>query len=204
LIARKMGKKGFDYTRSSEIWQEMIDLTPAMAGISYDRLENACIQWPCPSADHPGTPILHSTVFTRGKGKFMPIKYRPSAELPDREYPLLLTTERSIYHYHTGTMTGKVPGLMKLRGEELVEINPKDASSLGINDGDWVTVTSRRGKVTSKAKVTEVSPEGVIAMTFHFPECPTNALTNTALDPISKTPELKVCAVKVEKNISGK
>jgi formate dehydrogenase (NADP+) alpha subunit len=204
IIANKMGKKGFDYTKASEIWQEMIELTPAMAGISYDRLENACIQWPCPSEDHPGTPILHESAFARGKGRFMPIKYRPSAELPDKDYPLLLTTERSVYHYHTGTMTGRVPGLMKLRGEELVEINPGDASSLSIADGDWVTVTSRRGQVRSKAKVTEDSPLGVVSMTFHFPECPTNALTNTALDPISKTPELKVCAVKVEKYVSAK
>ena len=199
LIAQKMGKKGFEYKHSSEIWHEMIYLTPSMTGISYNRLEKGGIQWPCPSVDHPGTPILHSMIFSRGKGKFMPLSYRPSAELPDQEYPLLLTTERSIFHYHTGTMTGKVAGLMKLRGEELVEINPIDASSLGISNGDWVTVTSRRGEVTSRIKVTQDSPIGVISMTFHFPESPTNALTNTALDPISKTPELKVCAVKVVK-----
>jgi formate dehydrogenase alpha subunit len=199
LIARKMGKKGFEYTHASQIWHEMTCLTPSMAGITYERLEKGGIQWPCPTLDHPGTPILHTKLFTRGKGKFMPLTYRPSAELPDKDYPLLLTTERSIYHYHTGTMTGRVSGLNKLRGEELVEINPLDAAGLNILDRDWVIVTSRRGKVSSKAKVTEDSPPGVVSMTFHFPECPTNALTNSALDPISKTPELKVCAVKVEK-----
>jgi formate dehydrogenase (NADP+) alpha subunit len=203
MVARKMGKSGFAYTHPSQIWQEMACLTPSLAGISYERLEKSGIQWPCPTPEHPGTPILHTQVFSRGKGKFVPLSYRPSAELPDAEYPLLLTTERSIYHYHTGTMTGRVAGLMKLRGEELVEINPVDAAGLEISSGDWVTVRSRRGEVTSRAKVTDESPLGVVSMTFHFASSPTNALTNSALDPISKTPELKVCAVQVEKKKSG-
>ena len=120
-------------------------------------------------------------------------------ELPDDEYPLILTTERSLFHYHTGTMTRKVKGLNTLRGEELVEINPSDALSLGITDGDRVKVTSRRGEVVAKAKVTEASPIGVISMDFHFAESPTNQLTNPALDPVAKIPEFKVCAVRVEK-----
>jgi formate dehydrogenase (NADP+) alpha subunit len=200
LIARKMGKKGFDYRHASEIWQEMISLTPNMTGITYERLEKGGIQWPCPDLDHPGTPILHTKTFTRGKGKFMPLIYRPSAELPDQDFPFILTTERSLFHYHTGTMTRQVPGLNKFKNEEFVEINPEDASTLGVLNNDWVTVTSRRGKVNSKVKITEDSPVGVVAMTFHFSECPTNALTNAALDPISKTPEYKVCAVKLEKS----
>jgi len=199
MIARRMGKKGFDFTHASQIWAEMISLTPSMAGITFERLEKGGLQWPCPTPDHPGTPILHTKIFTRGKGKFMPLSYRPSAELPDQEYPLVLTNERSVYHYHTGTMTRQVAGLNKLRSEELVEINPADASRLGIKDGDRVCVRSRRGEVTSKARVTEDSPEGVVCMTFHFRETPTNVLTSTAADPISKTPELKVCAVQVEK-----
>jgi formate dehydrogenase (NADP+) alpha subunit len=199
LIAQKMGKSGFEYSHPSQIWQEMACLTPSMSGISYDRLEKSGIQWPCPTPDHPGTPILHTQLFTRGKGKFIPLSYRPSAEIPDEKYPLILTTERSIFHYHTGTMTGRVAGLNKLRSEELVEINPQDALVLGVSNGDWVTVTSRRGKVISRARVTEASPPGLVSMTFHFPKCPTNALTNTAMDPISKTPELKACAVNIEK-----
>jgi len=199
MIARRMGKKGFDFTHASQIWAEMISLTPSMAGITFERLEKGGLQWPCPTPDHPGTPILHTKIFTRGKGKFMPLSYRPSAELPDQEYPLVLTNERSVYHYHTGTMTRQVAGLNKLRSEELVEINPADASRLGIKDGDRVCVRSRRREVTSKARVTEDSPEGVVCMTFHFRETPTNVLTSTAADPISKTPELKVCAVQVEK-----
>jgi len=202
LIARKMGAKGFDYTHPQQIWQEMAGLTPNLSGISYERLEEEMgLQWPCTSSEHPGTCILHTEGFTRGKGKFMPLSYRPSAELTDKDYPLILTNERSIYHYHSGTMTRKVPGLNRLRSEELVEINPLDAADLGIDQGDWVTVTSRRGKVDSKAKVTTDSPRGVVCMTFHFSESPTNALTNSALDPISQTPEYKVCAVKVEKRV---
>ena len=201
LIARKMGRTGFDYTHPSQIWDEMACLTPSMAGISYERLEEGGLQWPCPTSEHPGTPILHTAIFTRGKGKFIPLTYRPPAEQPDAEYPLILTTERSIFHYHTGTMTRQVAGLNILRGEELVEMNPADAGKYGISDGDWVTVSSRRGEVTARARVTEASPAGLISMTFHFAESPTNALTNDALDPISQTPELKFCAVKVVKKL---
>jgi anaerobic selenocysteine-containing dehydrogenase len=120
-------------------------------------------------------------------------------EMPDDEYPLVLTTERSLYHFHTGTMSRKVEGLNVLRKNELVEINPKDASALGIEDGEMVRVVSRRGEVTAEARVTDVSPEGVVSMTFHFAESPTNQLTNNALDPVSKIPETKVCAIRIEK-----
>jgi anaerobic selenocysteine-containing dehydrogenase len=121
-------------------------------------------------------------------------------ELPDDEYPLMLTTGRSLFQYHTGTMSRKVKGLNIFRGEELVEINSQDASALGIADGDTVKVVSRRGAVVAKAKVTDVSPVGVVFMTFHFAESPTNQLTSPALDPVAKIPEFKVCAVRIEKN----
>ncbi len=130
----------------------------------------------------------------------MPLEYKPPMELPDEEYPLVLTTERSLYHYHTGTMTRKVKGLNIIRAEELVEINPSDASALGIADGEMVKVISRRGEVVTKAKVTEASPVGVVSMDFHFAESPVNILTNPALDPVAKIPEFKVCAVRIEKN----
>ena len=120
-------------------------------------------------------------------------------ELPDDEYPLVLTTGRSLFHFHTGTMSRKVTGLNVFRSEEQVEINPEDALKLGIADNDRVKVISRRGEVVAKAKVTEISPVGVVFMTFHFAESPTNVLTNPALDPVSKIPELKVCAVRIEK-----
>ena len=198
-LAQKMGTKGFDFQDPSQIMDEMATLTPSYRGISFKRLENGGIQWPCPDNKHPGTPILHTEKFTRGKGKFIPLEYRPPAELPDDDYPLLLTTERSRYHFHTGTMTRKVSGLDTLVSEGMVEINPKDASALGISDGEMVKVISRRGDVLAKAKVTEVSPVKVVTMNFHFAESPTNQLTNPALDPVAKIPEFKVCAVKLEK-----
>ena len=128
----------------------------------------------------------------------MPLQYKPSMELPDRDYPLILTTFRQLYHFHTGTLTRKVKGLNILRPEELVEINPQDALTLKVTDGEVVRVTSRRGEVTARAKITDSTPPGVVSMTFHFAESPTNLLTNPSLDPVSKIPELKVCAVRVE------
>ena len=196
-LAKRMGGKGFDYQEPEQIMEEISRLTPSYGGITYQRIEKGGLQWPCPTAEHPGTLFLHKDTFTRGKGKFMPLQYRPSAELPDANYPLILTTERSLYHYHTSTMTGKVKGLRQLRSEELVEINPADARKLGIADGQMVKVTSRRGEVAARARVTTVSPPGVVSMTFHFPESPTNVLTSPALDPVAKIPELKVAAVRV-------
>jgi formate dehydrogenase alpha subunit len=198
-IGQKMGGTGFDFEAPEQVMEEISSLTPTYGGISYERLEDGAIQWPCPTEEHPGTPILHSERFTRGKGKFIPLHYRPPAELPDDEYPLLLTTERSRFHFHTGTMTRKVSGLTTLDGEAAVEINPKDAARLSISDGDKVKVISRRGAVLATAKVTEVSPLKVVTMNFHFAECPTNQLTNPALDPVAKIPEFKVCAVRLEK-----
>ena len=202
-IAHRMGGKGFDFDHPSQIMKEIAQLVPSYGGISYERLENGGLVWPCPSPGHPGTPILHSEAFVRGKGKFQPVGYKPSVELPDGEYPLVLTTGRSLYHFHTGTLTRKVKGLNTLRGEELCEINPKDAERLGIADGNVVRVTSRRGEVTATAKLTDASPPGVISMTFHFAESPINVLTNPALDPVAKIPELKACAVRVEKVTSA-
>jgi len=196
-IGQRIGSNGFDFTHPSQIMDEIARLTPSYGGISYQRLEDGGLQWPCPTEDHPGTPILHTEMFTRGKGRFIPLEYKPSMELPDDDYPLLLTTERSLFQFHTGTMTRKVKGLNTFRGEELVEMNPRDAATLGITDGEMVKVISRRGEVTARAKVTEASPVGVISMSFHFAESPTNLLTNPALDPVAKIPELKVCAVRI-------
>jgi anaerobic selenocysteine-containing dehydrogenase len=122
-------------------------------------------------------------------------------EIPNAEYPLVLTTERSLFQYHTGTMSRKVKGLNKFRGEELVEINPEDAARLDIRDGDWVKVISRRGEVSVRAKITEVSQVGMVSMTFHFAESPTNTITSSHLDPVAKIPELKFSAVKISKKV---
>jgi len=199
-IGQRMKGRGFDFTHPSEIMDEIARLTPSYGGISYERLETGGLQWPCPTQDHPGTPILHSNQFSRGKGRFVPLEYKPPMELPDDEYPLVLTTGRNLFHFHTGTMSRKVNGLNIFRSEEQVEINPEDALRLGVADGEKVKIVSRRGEVVAKAKITETSPVGVVFMTFHFAESPTNVLTNPALDPVSKIPEFKVCAVRIEKN----
>jgi len=200
-IAKQLGVKGFDFTSAQEIMEEIASLTPSYGGISYSRLENESLQWPCPNKDHPGTPILHVDKFatSSGKGKFIPLIYKPPAELPDDEYPLILTTDRSIFHYHTATMTRKVDGLNELRKHEVVRINPKDAADLKVEEGEVVKIISRRGEITAPVKITDTSSPGVIAMTFHFAETPTNVITNSAFDPVAKIPETKVCAVRIEK-----
>ena len=198
-IAKHMEAKGFDFQSAEEIMTEINKLTPSYAGISYAKLDKGGVQWPCPTAEHPGTPILHTVQFSRGKGKFAVIAYRPSAELPDADYPLMLTTGRGLYQYHTGTMTRKVKGLNDLMGESLIEINPKDAEKLGVADDEVVKISSRRGTISAKARLTKVSPEGVVYMNFHFAESAVNILTNAALDPVAKIPEYKVCAVRIEK-----
>ncbi len=203
-LAARMGcKDQFCYGHPSEIMSEVAKLAPSYGGINYERLEGDGLQWPCPDLAHPGTGYLHKGKFTRGLGKFNVVDYRPSMELPDEEYPFILTTGRVLCQYHTGTMTRKVGDLNLLRGEELVEMNPQDAHNLGIEDGELIEVSSRRGRVRAKTKTTEKSPVGVVFMTFHFSETPTNILTNPALDPVAKIPEFKVCAVKLNKIRGG-
>jgi formate dehydrogenase (NADP+) alpha subunit len=203
-LAVRMGwKDQFCFNHPSEIMSEAAKLAPSYGGMNYRRLEGDGLQWPCPNMDHPGTGYLHKGQFTRGLGKFNVVDYRPSMELPDEEYPFILTTGRVLWQYHTGTMTRKVRDLNLLRGEELVEMNPEDALTLGIEDGELIEVSSRRGRVRAKTKTTEKSPSGVVFMTFHFSETPTNILTNPALDPVAKIPEFKVCAVKLNKIRGG-
>jgi len=198
-IARRMGAPGWDYASPAEIMDEIAEVTPIYGGVSYDRLEGNGLQWPCPTRDHPGTPILHTRTFSRGRGAFGPVHYQPSVEMPDDEYPLVLTTGRVLQHYHTGTMTRRVGGLDFLAPEERVEVHPDDAAELGIANGDWVRVSSRRGSVTARAWVVERTRRGLVFMTFHFAEALSNVLTISAIDPVAKIPEFKVCAVKVER-----
>lgn len=199
-IAKRMGAKGFDYTHPSEIMEEIAELTPSFAGMSFTRLEEGGIQWPCTGPDHPGTPRLHVEKFNTpsGKGQLPALEYRAPAEEPDEPYPILLTTGRSLYHFHLA-MTIRVPGLLELHPEEVVWINPKDAEQMGVTPGDPVTVASRRGELQVKAHVTEEIAPGQAFMTFHFYESPTNVLTQQAFDPAAKTPEYKVTAVRIEK-----
>jgi formate dehydrogenase alpha subunit len=187
------------YGSTAEIMTEINELTPSYAGILYERIEKEGLQWPCPANDHPGTPILHVSSFTRGKGKFSAVAYKAPAEMPDREFPLVLTTGRLLSQYHTGTMARRSPGIDEVTPLGRVEINPTDAKKHGIREGDPVNLVTRRGKVVAKALVTERVPQGVLFVPFHFKEVPANILTNSALDPIAKIPEFKVCAVRIEK-----
>jgi len=196
-IATRMGYP-MAYGNVREIWEEIRKVTPSYAGISYKRIEREGIQWPCPNVEHPGTRFLHKDRFTRGRGLFSAIEYLPPAEQTDDAYPMILSTGRVLYHYHTGTMTRLAKGLSERCPESLVEINPVDAERLGIDDGRSVRLTSRRGTLEAKAKVTGRSPVGTVFMNFHFHEAAVNLLTNPALDPIGKIPEYKVCAVRVE------
>ncbi len=200
-LAKIMGSN-FDYDHPSRIFDEMASLTPIYSGISYKRLEEAGLQWPCLNKDDEGTPILHLHQFSteNGKGKFIPLEYRPPAEVPDQKYPLILTTDRSLYQYHTGTMTNRIEGLNEIYGHDLILINHEDALDLNVEDGDIVKVSSRRGVVEAGVNITDVVPKGLVSMTFHFGETSTNIITSSACDPVSCTPELKFCAVKVEKS----
>ena len=200
-LAGKIGLKGFNYGSQEEIMQEIASLVPKWAGISYERIEQCGISWPCPEEEHPGTPILYTEKFLRENGKalFKPVTYQQPQETTDSEYPFALTTGRVLYHYHTGTMTRKVDGLSALYGEEKVWLNPKDAEKLGVEQGDKVKVASRRGEVTAQAEPAREILEGTVFMTFHFAEACANELTNSAMDPVAKIPELKVCAVNVER-----
>ncbi len=187
-----------NYASAKEIFEEVASVTPSYAGITYKRIEREGIQWPCPTPEHKGTKFLHKDKFSRGLGLFSAIEYIAPAELPDQDYPFLMTTGRVLYHYHTGTMTRRAKGPSERCPASLVEINPVDADKLNIADGQDVLVASRRGEVKAKAQITEKSAPGTIFMNFHFTDTPVNLLTNPALDPIGKIPEYKVCAVKLQ------
>jgi len=189
----------WEYNSPSEIFDELAELTPPYAGMSYRRLDRGGLQWPCHTKYHPGTPILHQGRFVRGLGKFHAVEHTPPAEEPDESYPFLLSTGRIRYHYHTGTMTRRSQGLNFIAPEGFVELNPEDAAALKVRDGERVRLVSRRGGITSRVRITERSPRGLIFGTFHFSESPVNVLTNDALDPTAKIPEFKVSAVRVEK-----
>lgn len=201
-IAQKMGfEEGFNFRSAEEVAAEITAVTPSYGGMLYHCLEDEGKQWPCFDEKHPGTPILHQEEFSTrsGKAKFKPLYYRPPAELPDEEYPLVLTTGRIIYHYHSSTMTGADEDMKKLYDHDPVEMNPLDAQKLDLEDYEVVCVKSRRGTIKAPVNITEKSPEGLIFMAFHSPHTKTNLITNSACDPITKTPEFKYCAVRVEK-----
>ena len=197
-IATRMGYE-MSYPDAEAIFNEIAAVTPSYAGMDYGRLAEEGLQWPCPTRDHPGTKFLHREQFTRGKGLFAPIEWIPPAEPPSEDYPFVLTTGRVLYPYHTGSMTRRSSGLNEICPECWVEINPADAEALGIQDGETVGVSTRRGRIELKASVGEMTDQRTIFIPFHFWEAAANRLTIAAVDPIAKIPELKVCAARVEK-----
>jgi formate dehydrogenase major subunit len=221
-LAGKMGYRGLDYLHPREIWEEVRRVVPEkFGGICYRRLnEQRGIHWPCPSEDHPGTPILYSGgkfSTPSGKAQLRPVIFDPVQvpeektkafpgaltgsikELPDEDYPFTLTTGRRVYHYHTGTMTRRAEVLNTVGAEQLIEVNPVDAARMGIKDGDFVRIATRRGSITAKAWVTGRVPEKTLFTSFHFWEANVNELTNTVRDPVAGIPEYKVCAARLER-----
>ncbi len=192
---------GMQYGSPAEIMEEVSKVTPSYGGITFDRLDGDGLLWPCPTAEHPGTKFLHQGKFSRGLGLFHAIEFKPPAEVVDAEFPFWLSTGRVHVHYHTGTMTRNSASLHREMPEGFLEINPKDAESLGVRTGDPVRVTSRRGQMVARVDLTSRVREGMVFMPFHFIESCANFLTNSANDPIAKIPEYKVCAVSLEKAV---
>ncbi len=197
-----MNRMGYAQSKmtSEEIMDEIASVTPSFKGISHRRLDNKeSLQWPCPDAHHPGTPILHTQKFARGLGWFYPARYTESAERPDDEYPFIMMTGRILYHYNTRAMTGRTPGLVDKENHSFIEVNTDDAARLGIENGERIRVSSRRGAILSVARVSNKVSCGETWMPFHFPDGNANVLTNAALDKYARIPEYKVCAVNLEK-----
>ena len=184
---------------ASDVFDEITKCWVAMAGMSYDRLENESLAWPCPEKDHPGTPVLHKDAFPRGKAWLSAITWSGPAEKPDNEYPLVLTTGRVLYQYHTGTMTRRSEILENSAPSPYVEMNPSDAEALNLADDEMVRASSRRGTIELAVRITDRVYKGLVFIPFHYKEASANLLTNDALDPHCKIPEAKVCAIKIEK-----
>lgn len=187
---------GWSYTHPSQVLEEMGRVVPDYAGVKYNRIEKVGLQTPVWDDQHPGTPFLFSERFPRGRGKFHPLEYNPIAESPDEDYPFILTTGRVLEHWHGGTLTRNAT-LNEIYPEALMEINPADAARLGISDGDAARVTSRRGMIVLRARVTRKANPGIVFIPFHFAEAAANLLTIDVLDPLAKIPEYKACAVRV-------
>jgi formate dehydrogenase major subunit len=199
-LAKRLGQE-WASNSAQEIWDnEVSHLAPSLVGVKYYRIEGDGLQWPVPNCEHPGTCTLHKDgCFTCGQGVLTPIDWTPPAEVPDSEYPMVLSTGRRLYQYHSRTQTGRCLGLNDILGEETADISPQDAQRLGIQDGETVKLSSRRGEIKLKARVTEEVPEGLVWMAFHFREACANWLTNPVFDPVSQTAEYKACSVRLEK-----
>ena len=198
-IARRMGIPGFDYESAKDVFNELCALSPIYAGLDWERIDGGEYQWPVPSKDHPGTPILHQGVFENGRGIFKLIRYRDPAEVISDEFPVWLTTGRRLPNYHTRTQTGRSSGIDYLAPGERLEIHPEDVAEWGLEDGAWAKMTSARGCMMIKVEANSRSPRGTVFTSFSFNDAPVNVLTGGGYDPITDTAELKVCPVRVER-----
>lgn len=207
IIVHLANAAGADWRFSSpaEVYDELARDADKFSGISHARLdrEGGGLQWPCTDEAHPGTPFLHEGRVLRGKGLLQPVDYRPSEELADDEYPLVMSTGRTLYHYNAATQTRREPGLVAKQPEPWVEIHPRDARRRGIADGDLVEVRTRRGAITVRALLSKQVKRGCIWVPFHFHEARANLLTNDAGDPVTQTAEFKVCAAEVTHVAAG-
>jgi len=200
IISRLSGKLGYPmhYENMEDVFREAGKVWPALAGITYARIQGRGLQWPCPTRDHPGTPYLFKGGFPKKRAVFTRVEYRPSEELPDLEYPLVLNTGREQFQYHTGTMTRRVKAVNKVSPEAYVEVHPEDARKTGVDHGQMVEVSSRRGSIRIRCHISPRPLKGTVFIPFHFKEAAANMLTNTRRDPVAGIPELKVCAVRLE------
>jgi predicted molibdopterin-dependent oxidoreductase YjgC len=199
-MAQALGADWPDYASPEDAWNEFADLAPLWTGIRYDRIEDVGLQWPCTDRDHPGTPYLHAPHPARpsGKGKFYPVEYQPPIEQPDSEYPFVLSTGRTLYHYNSATMTMRETGVVQKQEDPFVEMHPEDAQALGVGEGDWVRLVSRRGELEARARIGDRVYPGLVWMALHFAEAKVNWLTHDVGDPLIGTPEYKTSAVRVE------
>src|ERR671937_778861 len=199
-VAKAMGADWPAYGTAEDAWNEFADLAPLWTGIRYDRIEEVGLQWPCLDREHPGSPYLHAPTPARanGKGKFYPVEYQPPIEQPDSEYPFVLSTGRTLYHYNSATMTMREEGVVQKQEDPFVEMNVEDARSLGVQHGDWVRLVSRRGELEARAAVGERVYPGLVWMALHFAQAKVNWLTHDVGDSLIGTPEYKTSAVRVE------
>jgi predicted molibdopterin-dependent oxidoreductase YjgC len=199
-LARELGADWPEYPAAEDVWNEFADLAPNWSGIRYDRLEETGLQWPCPDRDHPGSPYLHAPHPARpnGKGKFFPVEYQPPLELPDTDYPLVLSTGRTLYHYNSAGMTMREDGVLDKQEEPFFEISAEDAAAAGLRDGDMARLVSRRGSLEARAAIGDRVYPGLVWMALHFAQAKVNWLTNDVGDSLIGIPEYKVCAVRVE------
>jgi formate dehydrogenase major subunit/formate dehydrogenase alpha subunit len=199
-LARRLGARWPEYPDAESVWNELADLAPAWSGIRYDRIEEVGLQWPCPDRDHPGSPFLHAPTPARpnGKGKFFPVEWQPPIEQPDAEYPLVLSTGRTLYHYNSATMTMREAGITDKQLEPFFEISAEDAATYGVADGELARLVSRRGSLEARAHVTDRVYPGLVWMALHFAQAKVNWLTHDVGDALIGTPEYKVSAVRVE------